>query len=121
MEVALEGLRYHARHGVYDHERQFGGSYVVNVYLTLRPEVALQAGQTDQLKHTVDYSVVAKLIGEEMAQPRYLIEALGHRIVLRLWDALQTQIVRVRVRVAKHDPPGLPGTVAWVEVSLPTQ
>lgn len=119
MEVALEGLRFHAKHGVHDHERQFGGNYVVNVYLTLRPDVADQAGRTDSLKQTVNYAELARIVGEQMAQPRYLIESLAHHIAQRLWIATEAKINQLRVRVEKHDPPGLPGTIAWVEAVLP--
>jgi len=76
--VVLTGLRARGRHGVFDHEREQGQHFVVDVTLSLdlRP-----ASTTDDLRRTVDYGILAEaVVADVQGEPLNLIEALAERI-----------------------------------------
>jgi len=103
-KIVLEGLEFHARHGVFEAESQFGARFVVDV------ELYLFVLGRDDLGGTVDYSAVYELVRAEVTENRfYLIEALAHHLALALLGA-QPLAEAVRVRVHKPHAP-LPGIV----------
>lgn len=103
-KIVLEGLEFHARHGVFDAESQFGARFVVDV------ELHLTISGHDALEHTVDYSAVFDLVRSQVTERRfYLIEALAHHLAQALLEA-QALAEVVVVRVHKPHAP-LPGIV----------
>lgn len=107
----LEGLEFHGHHGVFDEERAFGARFVVDV------EMRLALGGDDELKHTVDYSRVYRLVRGEVTERRYrLIEALAHQIARRVL-ASEELVAEVVVRVHKPHAP-LPGVLRDVFVEV---
>ncbi len=103
-KIILEGLEFHARHGVYETESQFGARFVVDV------ELFLPLSGRDDLAATVDYSVVYDLVRAQVTETRfYLIEALAHKLA-EILLAAQPLVQRVTVRVHKPHAP-LPGIV----------
>ena len=99
--IALEGLVFHARHGVYDEERVLGGRY--EVHLRLEADIAA-AAQSNAVADTVDYGAVYAVVAEVMARPRRLIETLcweiGTQVIARF-----ERVEAVTVTVAKLSPP----------------
>ena len=111
-KIVLEGLEFHARHGVYETESQFGARFVVDV------ELFLPLSGRDDLAATVDYSAVYDLVRAQVTETRfYLIEALAHNLA-ELLLATQPLAQAVTVRVHKPHAP-LPGIVrdVYAEVS----
>lgn len=110
-KIVLLGLEFHAHHGVYEAEAQFGARFVVDLELF----VPLQGA--DDLTATVDYSAVYELVRQGVTGSRFgLLEALAQRLA----DAvLETQplVGAVLVRVHKPHAP-LPGIVRDVYVEL---
>lgn len=109
--IEIVGLRAFGRHGVFEHERINGQTFVVD----LRLETDLRdAGASDQLVDTVDYGALASRIAEEVGATRFdLIEALaGHLASVALE---QERVQGVTVRVAK---PSAPVTVELDEVAV---
>lgn len=111
--IEIRGLRARGRHGVFEHERRQGQTFVVD--LTLERDLSGPAA-SDELGDTVDYGIVAQRVGEAVEQTRFdLLEALaGHLADLALADP---SVEAVTVRVAKPEAP-LSVDVAEVAVVL---
>lgn len=96
--ISLVGIQERGLHGMLDHERQDGQLFLVDadIYLDLR-----DAGASDQITDTVDYSRVSKLISRIITGPPCdLLEKVATQI------AEETlQLARVKaVRVCLHKP-----------------
>jgi dihydroneopterin aldolase len=99
--VVLTGLRARGRHGVFDHEREQGQHFVVDVELTLdlRP-----ASTTDDLRQTVDYGILAEaVVADVQGEPLNLIEALAERVAQTCLR--QPAVTEVQVTVHKPEAP----------------
>jgi dihydroneopterin aldolase len=79
--IALRGLRGRGRHGVFDHEREQGQEFVVDVELCLDTRAA---AASDDLRATVDYGrLAADVVAVVEGEPAALIETLAQRIADR--------------------------------------
>ncbi len=96
--ITLRGLRAHGYHGVLDHERRDGQTFVIDLDLALdlRP-----AAEGDQLSRTVDYGALAVRIRDAVeSDPVDLIETLADRLAsLALCEPAVTW-----TRVTVHKP-----------------
>lgn len=108
--IVLEGMQFHAFHGVHAEERLMGGKYQVDVYLNYPFE-----GNADQLDRTANYETVYRLVAQRMEAPVQLIEHLAELMLADLQQAFV--FAQVKVRVSKFQPP-VGGVVAraYVEV-----
>lgn len=109
--VVLTGLRARGRHGVFDHEREQGQHFVVDVALALdlRP-----ASTSDDLRRTVDYGTLAEaVVADVQGEPLNLIEALAERIAQTCLG--QAAVAQVEVTVHK---PEAPIGVAFTDVAV---
>lgn len=108
--IVLEGMQFHAFHGVHAEERLMGGKYQVDVYLNYPFE-----GNADQLERTANYETVYRLVAQRMESPVQLIEHLAELMLADLQQAFVSALVKVRV--SKFQPP-VGGVVAraYVEV-----
>lgn len=96
--ITLSGLKVHGRHGVFEHERETGQDFIVDVALTTSTAAA---AATDELAATVDYGTLADtLAGIVGGEPCNLIETLAERLASA---CLADERVR-RVRVTVHKP-----------------
>jgi dihydroneopterin aldolase len=76
--ITLSGLRVHGRHGVFDHEREVGQDFIVDVSLRV---ATTEAAASDDLRHTVDYGALADTLAAIVAgEPVNLIETLAERL-----------------------------------------
>jgi dihydroneopterin aldolase len=100
-KVILEGLEFHAYHGVYPHERSSGNKFEVDVVVDTRfSDLAFH----DDLAGTINYEDLYSLIRGIMDQPAKLLETVGHAIAdktLKTFASAQ----RVEVRISKFNPP----------------
>lgn len=97
-EIRLEGLRVFGHHGVFDHERENGQDFVIDLGLSVR---AARAAQTDDVVDTVHYGEVADAVAQIVAgDPVNLIETLAERIA----DRVLTFPGVLAVRVTVHKP-----------------
>ncbi len=110
--IALEGMRFHAQHGVHDAEKILGNEYIVDVYV--KTGIA-KAAATDDVEYTINYETVFHICRLEMEQPRKLIETVLTSIINKVKHQFAT-IMAIRVRIRKLNPP-LGGRVeaSWVE------
>ncbi len=113
--IALEGMKFHAFHGVYEAEQILGTDYSVNVYV--KTGIA-RAAATDDLVATVNYESIFHICRLEMEQPRKLIETVLANIIARMKHQFP-EMQALRIRLYKMNPP-IGGQVesAWVEEEL---
>lgn len=100
-QVAIMGIRARGHHGVFEHERIDGQTFLVDVVLGVDTR---QAAASDDLADTVDYgAVAAAVVAEISGEPRNLIETVASRIAERC--LAQSRVGAVRVTVHKPDAP----------------
>jgi dihydroneopterin aldolase len=108
--VELEGLEVFGRHGVLDEERRDGQMFLYDVRLELGG-----APPSDRVEDTVDYRDIADCVREVSDSRQFnLIEALAAAVA----DALAEHfaVERIRVRVRKPNPAGVPAAHASATV-----
>jgi 7,8-dihydroneopterin aldolase/epimerase/oxygenase len=100
-ELAVLGLECWGYHGVFEHERREGQTFVVDLVLGLD---TTPAAETDDLSQTADYGSLAMAVKAAVEKdPVDLIETLAQRISdLCL---LESRVEWVRVTVHKPDAP----------------
>ena len=114
--IRLHNVRVYASHGCLKEETIIGSDYLVQ----LEVKADLQkAAATDDLKDTVDYVHLNRIIKEEMAVPSKLLEVVAKKINTRILEELP-MVSYTKVCVAKINPP-IGGDVASVEVCLEDQ
>lgn len=110
--VVLEGLEFHARHGVYGAEAELGARFVIDAELHWP-----FADLPDELGSAVNYAAAYSAIQEEVTGERHrLIEVLAGRIARRLLRD-HPRLEAVTVRVHKPFAP-LPGVFRDVYAEL---
>src|SRR5436190_4132519 len=100
-KIALEGLEFHAFHGVYPHERESGNFFIVDI--SVETDFTL-AAKEDDLAGTVNYEVLFKIVKEEMDQPSKLLETVAEKIINHVLDALPP-VSSVELKISKLNPP----------------
>lgn len=113
-KILLEGVRFHAHHGVSDAERAVGAWFSIDAELgcDVRP-----AALSDDLRSTIDYgAVAARIVDIGTAQRVNLLERLAGLVAEALLREYPCHEVRVRVRKLTPAMGGLPG-IPGVEVT----
>ena len=99
--VALEGLAFHAHHGVYAHEQATGNNFEVDI--AVETDFSLGA-MRDDLNGTVDYEILYRIVKEEMEKPSHLIETVAEKIVNDVLREIPA-VIKVELTIAKLTPP----------------
>jgi dihydroneopterin aldolase len=95
-EVFLEGMRFYAYHGHNPEEQVQGQRFLVDVRIGADLQ---EAGQTDDLTKTVNYSQVFKRVRDIVeGPPRSLIEAVAEEIATVVLRDFAATSVSVTVR-----------------------
>ena len=111
--IELEGMEFHAFHGVLEHEKIEGNLFTVD----FRGELDMAAAvESDNLQDTLNYALIYDAVAREMATPSELLEHIAGRIVKAI-AADCPQLMRFSVRVSKKTPP-VNGPVQWSRVTL---
>ena len=101
-QIIVRGIEFYAYHGVPDAEQQIGHRYRVDLVVDLDLR---EAGRTDDLRHTVSYGDLARLVIQiGTSQQRRLLESLAEQMcnaILEQFPAIQ----RVELFIAKRLPP----------------
>ena len=112
-EIALTGLTVFGRHGVYDHEREHGQEFTIDLRLSMS---LAQAASSDDVADTVHYGELAEKVAAVVAgEPVDLIETLASRIADVALDDRRVQFATVTVH-KPHAP--IPLTFSDVAVTL---
>jgi dihydroneopterin aldolase len=102
IRVELEGLEVFGRHGVLEDEQREGQTFLYDIRL----EVG-DAALSDRIEDAVDYREVVDCVREVSDSRRFdLLEALAAAMADALLDRFTVE--RVRVRVRKPKPAGVP-------------
>jgi dihydroneopterin aldolase len=99
--IALEGLEFHAFHGVYPHERESGNWFEVDIAVDTDFS---DAAKNDELAGTVDYEAIYRVVKEEMDKPSKLLETVGENIVEQVLTTFAA-VKNVEVKISKLNPP----------------
>ncbi|MDQ3690772.1 MAG: dihydroneopterin aldolase [Chloroflexota bacterium] len=114
--LSLLGMRFEARHGVLDWEKETPQPFEVDVVLHTDLETA---SQRDDLAATADYAALSELVREIVEERSFdLIEALAgaiSRAVLAATDPTVVDAVEIRVRKPKAP---IDGAFDTVEVAI---
>lgn len=111
--VALEGLEFHAFHGVYPHERESGNWFEVDI--AVETDFSL-AATTDELIGTVNYETLFKVVKTEMEQPSKLLETVAEKIANDVLEKFPNAL-SVELTISKLNPP-IGGKCKKASVSL---
>jgi len=99
--IALEGLEFHAFHGVYPHERESGNWFEVDI--AVETDFSKAAHQ-DDINGTINYETLFRMVKDEMEQPSKLLETVAGKLVD---DVLRDfpEVTSVEFRISKLNPP----------------
>ncbi|QRM88686.1 dihydroneopterin aldolase [Lacinutrix sp. WUR7] len=111
--IKVENIRVFANHGCLTEETKIGSDYRVDI----KVKADLQkSASTDDLKDTVDYVFLNKVVREEMAIPSHLLESVAKRILRRVLK--ESRLVSIAtVTVSKINPP-IGGDVEMVTIEI---
>ncbi|GAA2672505.1 MULTISPECIES: dihydroneopterin aldolase [Actinosynnema] len=111
--IELRGLKVHAHHGVFEHEKRDGQDFLVDVVVWLD---LTRAAATDDLRETLHYGELAEAVAEVVAGgPHDLIETVAGRAA----DVVMAdgRVTATEVTVHKPHAP-IPLTFADVAVTV---
>ena len=93
--IFIEGLEIETIIGVYEHERDIKQKVVLEIEMTL-PES--DASSSDDLRHTVDYDAVSKLVTSYVIDTQYqLIESLAEQVASLVLGAFATDSLKLKL------------------------
>lgn len=114
-KIEILGMKFHASHGCFDFERKDGGDYLVD--FSCKYDIS-RAARTDDLRDTLDYSVIYNIVAEQMTPPCNLIETLACRIA----DAIKAAFPALEhftISVSKLSPPtGGPSACSRITIEV---
>lgn len=113
--ISLTGLRVFGHHGVLEHERTVGQTFVVD--LSLEADLGAAAA-TDDVDDTVNYAAVAEVVETIVAgSPVNLLETLAVAIA----DTLLTEFPKVASTEVTVNKPRAPIPVDFANVAVTVQ
>jgi dihydroneopterin aldolase len=99
--IVVTGIEFYGHCGVSPEEREVGTRYVVDVDLVYDLR---QAAASDDVRHTINYSTVTKIVVEIGERRRYkLLEALADEMARTILRRFPAEAVTIRLR--KRPPP----------------
>ena len=99
--VSLEGLEFHAFHGVHAHERESGNKFEVDIHVDTDFSVG---ARQDDIHGTVDYEILYRIVKDEMEKPSKLLETVAEKIVEDVFRKLPA-VLFVELKISKINPP----------------
>lgn len=111
--IKIRNIKLYAYHGCLDEEGKIGSEYRVD--LCVKTDLTKSA-KTDDLKDTVDYVHLNKIVKQEMAIRSKLLETVAHKILERIISEI-TIVKKATVEVSKVNPP-IGGNVALVTIKM---
>ncbi len=111
--IRLQNIRTFSFHGCLNEEASIGSDYRIDLEVKCNLN---QSSQSDELKDTVDYVHLNKIVVEEMAIRSKLLEHVAHRIITRIFSEIPS-ISRILLAVSKLNPP-IGGDVEAVTIEI---
>jgi len=111
--VELNAMKFYAYHGISPQETKVGNNFVVDVSYAGPVE---KACLSDDVKDTINYSEVFRVVQKEMECPSKLLEHITARISSALKTAFP-QLSYLKIKLSKLNPP-LGGEVQSASVTI---
>ena len=111
--IRLQNIRTFSFHGCLNEEASIGSDYRIDLEVKCNLK---QSSQSDELKDTVDYVYLNKIVVEEMAIRSKLLEHVAHRIITRIFSEIPS-VSRILLAVSKLNPP-IGGDVEAVTIEM---
>lgn len=111
--IKLQNIRTFSYHGCLEEEAKIGSDYRVD--LEIKTDLR-KSSLSDELKDTVDYVLLNKIVVQEMAIRAKLLEHVAHRIITRVFKEVPS-ISRIILAVTKLNPP-IGGDVEAVTIEM---
>ena len=111
--IKLKNIRTFSFHGCLEEEGKIGSDYRID--LEIKTDLR-KSSTTDELKDTVDYVLLNKIVVEEMAIRSNLLEHVAHRIITRIFKEIP-EVSRILLAVSKLNPP-IGGDVEAVTIEM---
>ena len=111
--IKLKNIRTYSYHGCLIEEGKIGSDYAVD--LEIKTDLR-KSCVSDDLKDTVDYVLLNKIVEEEMAIRSHLLEHVAHRIITRIFKEIPS-VSRIQLGVSKLNPP-IGGDVEAVTIEM---
>lgn len=111
--IRLNNIRVYAYHGCLIEEGKIGSDYSVD--LEIKTDLRLSS-VSDDLKDTVDYVLLNKIVVDQMAIRSHLLEHVARRINEECMKQIPT-ISKIKVAVSKLNPP-IGGDVESVTIEI---
>ena len=111
--IKLKNIRTYSYHGCLIEEGKIGSDYTTN--LEVKTDLR-KSSISDDLKDTVDYVLLNRIVVEEMAIRSDLLEHVAHRIITRIFEEIP-EVSRIIVAVSKLNPP-IGGDVEAVTIEM---
>lgn len=111
--IKLKNIRTYSYHGCLIEEGKIGSDYSVDLEIKTNLK---HSSESDNLKDTVDYVHLNKIVVEEMAIRSNLLEHVAKRIIDRALAELET-VSKIKVGVSKINPP-IGGDVEAVTIEM---
>lgn len=98
-KILLEGIRLEIRVGVTDEERRVPQPCRLDFIVETDLEAA---GRSGDLKHTVDYAAIFRMIEEHCSENSFtLLEELGQQLCDRIFEQYPVDKIKLNVRKLK--------------------
>ncbi len=111
--IKLQNIRTYSFHGCLVEEAKIGSDYRID--LEIKTDLR-KSSLSDELKDTVDYVLLNKIVVEEMAIRSNLLEHVAERILARIFKEVPA-ISRILLAVSKLNPP-IGGDVEAVTIEI---
>ena len=111
--IKLQNIRTFSFHGCLEEEAKIGSNYRVD--LEIKTDLRKSA-LTDELKDTVDYVLLNRIVEEEMDIRSKLLEHVANRIITRIFKEIPS-VSRIILAVSKLNPP-IGGDVEAVTIEM---
>lgn len=111
--IKLQNIRTYSFHGCLKEESLIGSDYRVD--LEIKTDLR-KSSVSDQLKDTVDYVLLNRIVVEEMDIRSNLLEHVAHRIITRIFAEIPS-VSRILLSVSKLNPP-IGGDVEAVTIEM---
>ena len=98
--IKLEGIEVSAPIGYYPEEQKTGTDFIIDLEISTDFS---GARAEDDIKETINYEDLVKVIKMEMAVPSKLIEHAAHRIVKGIFE-LSPMVNHLRLELKKQHP-----------------
>ena len=111
--IKLQNIRTFSFHGCLEEEAKIGSDYRVD--LEIKTDLR-KSSVSDELKDTVDYVLLNRIVEEEMAIRSKLLEHVAQRIITRIFKEIPS-VSRILLGVSKLNPP-IGGDVEAVTIEM---